>query len=158
MAIDFPADSDTLPPGRHVATLEEVEVALVDAFSRSMHRRPLFESWKAVREAIRRIVKVETEWIDGSYVTKKEEPNDIDLVTHIDGPALDGLDAADQAMLRGLVSADVSQYLHGCDSYICPVYPAGHPSYGLYQHAVQYWEKWFGHDRNGDPKGYLEVT
>jgi hypothetical protein len=158
MALDFLPGSDVLPPGRHTATVDEVEAAFVDAFSNSTRRRPLFESWLAVREAITRIVTVETEWLDGSYVTAKDEPNDIDLVTHILGTSLDGLDAADQAMLRGLTSNKLSEALHGCDSYICPVYPPGHVHHGAYQAAFAYWDKWFSHDRNGQPKGYVEVT
>jgi uncharacterized protein DUF6932 len=158
VALDFPTGSDTLPAGRHVASVAEIEAALVDGFPRSRGRRPLFESWLGVREGIRRIVAVETEWIDGSYVTKKEEPADLDLVTHIEGDALDALDSAGRAMLAGLVANKLSQLLHGCDSYICPVYPAGHPQHALYQQAFQYWDKWFGQDRNGHPKGYVEVT
>jgi len=157
MALDFPAGSDTLPPGRHTATVDEVETVLVDGFPTSMRRRPLFESWKALREAITRIVSVTIERIDGSYVTKKDEPEDIDLVTHIPGAELEALDAADRAMLRGLVSHKISQALHDCDSYYCAVFPPGHPHHAVYQAAFDYWDKWFGHDRNGRPKGYVEV-
>jgi hypothetical protein len=158
MALDFPPGSDTLPAGRHAATVDEVEAALVNAFPTSTRRRPLFESWKAVREAIRRVVAVETEWLDGSYVTRKLDPDDIDMVTHIDGGALDALDPADKALLRGLVSDKASQHLHGCDSYWCAVYPPTHPQHAVYRQAFDYWDKWFGQDRNGQPKGYVEVT
>jgi len=158
VALAFPPGSDTLAPGRHAATVGDIEAALVNGFPNSTTRRPLFESWNTVREAISRVVGVETEWIDGSYVTMKEDPKDIDMVTHLTGTELDALDVADQALLRGLVAANLSQALHGCDSYVCPVYQRNHPNHALYEQAFQYWEKWFGHDRNGQPKGYVEVT
>jgi len=158
MALEFPEGSDALAAGRQAASIDEVEAALVDAFPASVTRRPLFESWLALREAIRRLVSIDTEWIDGSYVTTKQDPKDIDVVTHISGPELDALDAPAQATLSGLVSGPVSRHLHGCDSYICAVYPPGHPQHAAYEAAKVYWANWFGHDRAGQPKGYVEIV
>lgn len=158
MALEFPEGSDVLAAGRQTASIDEVEASLVAAFTTSKTRRSLFDSWLTIREAIRRLVQVDAEWIDGSYVTTKTDPEDIDVVTHIPGADLDALDPPARATLRGLISGAISQELHGCDSYVCAVYPPDHPLHAVYQANRDYWDKWFGHDRAGNPKGYVEIA
>jgi hypothetical protein len=62
-----------LPPGMHLATLEEVEAVFVT----TPHRRRLFEG---LRRAIQNLhaAGVRRVFIDGSFVTTKADPNDID--------------------------------------------------------------------------------
>lgn len=158
LAIEFPDGESVLPPGRLQATIDEVRAALVDGFPNSVRRRPLFERWVALREAIRRIVEVDSDWLDGSYVTKKEEPNDIDMLTIVDEPAIEALDEASKTLLKGLVARELSRELHECHSFLLVSYPEGHPAHGVYQATRQYWENLFGHDRGGDPKGFLEIV
>jgi hypothetical protein len=158
MAIEFQDGHSALPPGRHAATVEEVEAALVEGFPGSTRRRPLFERWIAVREAIRRVTAVDSDWLDGSYVTKKSEPDDIDMLTICDAAAIDGLDEPSRALLSGLVAREISRELHLCHSFLLVVYPEGHPAHAVYQASRQYWEDLFGHDRAGDPKGFLEIA
>lgn len=157
MIIDFPEGETVLPPGRHPASIEDVKSLLVDGFPSSERRRPLFERWVAVREAIRRVTTVEAEWLDGSYVTRKEEPNDIDMLTFFEESAIESLDEASKALLRGLVAKELSRELHACHSFLLVVYPEGHPAHAVYQAGRQYWENHFGHDRSGQPKGFLEI-
>jgi hypothetical protein len=62
-----------LPPGMHLATLEEVEAV----FATTPRRRRLFEGlWLALQNlhaaGVRRV------FINGSFVTTKADPNDID--------------------------------------------------------------------------------
>lgn len=157
MVLELPEGSDLLPPGKHEATVDEVEAGFVTAFPSSVTRRPLFEQWISVREAISRLVAVEIEWIDGSYVTRKEDPNDIDLVSHLNGSELEQLDDPARTTLLGLVAGPVSQYLHACDSYLVAYYPDGHPARPVYRTAANYWEGVFSSTRNGNPKGFVEI-
>jgi hypothetical protein len=62
-----------LPPGTHPATLEEVEAVFVT----TPHRRRLFEG---LQRAIQNLhaAGVRRVFIDGSFVTTKADPNDID--------------------------------------------------------------------------------
>ena len=63
-----------LPPGVHSATLQEVE----DAFGSRNDRRQLL--MKGLKEAVALLKAgdVSKVFIDGSFVSDKEEPNDID--------------------------------------------------------------------------------
>ena len=62
-----------LPPGMHLATLAEVEAVFVT----TPHRRRLFEG---LQRAIQNLhaAGVRRVFIDGSFVTTKADPNDID--------------------------------------------------------------------------------
>jgi hypothetical protein len=157
MTVEFPNDQDRLPAGCHPVSTDEFKSLLVDAFPDSSSRPDLFERWLAVREGIRRIVPVQAEWINGSYVTRKQEPGDIDMIVFLD-PEIDQLDAADQTLLLGLVAKDVTKHLHGCHSFPVIAYPEGHPDHDAYVAAKETWSAFFGRDREGNPKGFLEIV
>lgn len=89
----FTADG-LLPPGRHVATVVDVEQALVEPFPEST-RRSLFASWRARRDALLALLPV-VEWVDGSFVGAKPVPADIDLVTILSVEDHDGLTVTDR--------------------------------------------------------------
>jgi hypothetical protein len=97
-------------------------------------------------------------WVDGSFVTKKADPGDVDVVTIFESSAYDALDAIDHTLLRGLLSHKLSRELHGCDSYAMVFYPPDHPARPTYEAACAYWDGLFGHDRGGNPKGYVELV
>ena len=65
-----------LPPGEHQTSLKEVE----SVFGSSNDRRKLL--MLRLREAARNfeLSGVRTIWVNGSFVTDKEQPNDIDGV------------------------------------------------------------------------------
>src|SRR5579885_1028905 len=73
-----PLRSDgTLPPGVHHATLAEV---LITYPPRNQHRQLLNDSVTQVVDQLWRLDPTLTIFVDGSYVTGKAEPNDIDLL------------------------------------------------------------------------------
>jgi hypothetical protein len=159
MALEWSSEGDRLPAGRHVATIGEIEAFFVDAFPTSTRRRPLFESFKVMRVAITRVVPIREQWLNGSFVTDKLEPADIDVVTIVEGSEFDALDGSAQMLLKGLVHAKVTQYMHGCDSYLMAHYPAASSHRSTYDHAEAYWDGWFGvHRVDGRPKGYVQVV
>ena len=157
MALSLDQESGKLPPGRHTATLDEFRLALVDGFPTSTTRTPLFEQFCVLRDAVNRVVGTRGQWVDGSFATTKLDPADIDIVTHVAGSDLDGLTPVDQMLLRGLVSGHYSRDMHGCDSFLLAEYAADHPARSAYERALAYWEQLFGHDRDGNPKGYVEL-
>ncbi len=63
-----------LPPGEHLATLEEVD----SVFGRSSQRREKLMMGLKAGAANLQIAGVIRIWINGSFITEKEEPNDID--------------------------------------------------------------------------------
>ena len=77
-----------LPPGEHVATWEEV----VDRFGWNRRRRQLLDG---LAEALALLADdgCTRVWINGSFVTAKDEPGDFDVVRDPTDVDLDRLDA-----------------------------------------------------------------
>ncbi len=76
-----------LPKGIYLMNLEKFE----DNFSKnkSKKRKIIMEHYKSYLNKLLKYDCVINHWIDGSFVTSKEEPNDIDTLTEFDGLKLD---------------------------------------------------------------------
>ena len=76
-----------LPPGVHDATLEEVE----QHFATNKKRKQLFRGLKNACSALK-VAGCTTIYLDGSYVTSKELPNDYDVCWNTMGINMKELD------------------------------------------------------------------
>lgn len=81
MAIPDFIDDYHLPPGEHTATLEEVE----ERFSKSSDmRKQVWKSFKLLLDRLEQLdIYPEKMLIDGSFVTGREEPEDVDFAALI---------------------------------------------------------------------------
>ena len=132
-------------PGFHDVSLENLNETLtqllVEPFPNSKCRADLLQNLFVLIEKIKSdITRVFLEmWIDGSFVTKKEEPKDIDIV------------------IMYAAGAHVSQELQNHDRwkkiYCCDVY---YVEFGN-RLLKDYYEDWFGSDRNNCPKGIIRI-
>ena len=149
-----------LPPGtRSVTTVREVEERLVQAFPDSLTRARLYSGWRDRRALMTDLYGFNdfVEWVSGSFVTGKVDPADVDVVTLLDGPTVDGL-AADVVMeLNARTMGPRCKLEFGCDGYIIPEYPDGHAQRDAYLHMRGYWDEKWSDDRVTGQKGYLEV-
>lgn len=67
--------------------LQTLEQFFVEGFPTSATRGRLFDAYRQYTKLLRDTLPTGaamTQWIDGSFVTGKRNPNDIDLVTFID--------------------------------------------------------------------------
>lgn len=128
-----PFDNDgRLPPGVHVATVDEVEAR----FGRGSElRRVQFESLRwmidlATRAGVRRIV------LNSSFVTDIIEPNDVDCVLLI-GPGFPANSTAEAELEAGLPFIEIRL--------------VGDVDFDEFVNVI------FATDRMGNPKGVVEV-
>lgn len=96
-------------------------------------------------------------WLDGSFVTNKLDPKDIDLVIF-----LDATNPATQRIMQNThILRDVGVPCH-CDPYFVVDYktvPESVPQIrGELEANQKYWMGQFCFDRNEDPKGIIELT
>lgn len=151
-----------LPSGTYKMTEDEVEEAFVKPFSSSLRRRMVFRDWTAYRAQIRSLVPVEQEFIDGSFVTDRMNPDDVDMSLWIRAQELDSLaPGAQRAILRLL--ADSKRF--NCDAYIVPVCNSGHIMFQDFQKQSKWTEEYWASYRDprkivvpGIEKGYVEVV
>lgn len=91
-------------------------------------------------------------WVDGSFVTEKPEPGEIDLLLRIRAHELnDSLNKS--RLLRWLISNDAKEKLK-CHVFLIPEYPAEHNQFSSSQARRDRWRHFFGTYRdNHTPKG-----
>jgi hypothetical protein len=95
-------------------------------------------------------------WLNGSFLTQKIDPADVDLVLRISLDFCDKATEAQSELLNWLVNEDLKR-LHHCDSYLWVEFPAGHPLYWEGEWKRSYWIRQFGFSRAQEMKGMALV-
>ncbi len=149
-----------LAPGRHKVTAAEFKATFVEAFPASSTRAPLHTRWLRHRAAILGYVPIVSQWIDGSFVTDKADPGDIDVVTVMTEVDYNALTPVEQSVLGSVLAGKATKAVWSIDSYPVFVVPAGHAAEAAVQKAVDGWHHEWSRVRGrpGVTKGYLEVT
>ncbi|MDD1519984.1 MULTISPECIES: DUF6932 family protein [Bradyrhizobium] len=146
-----------LDAGIHTLANDELEGHFVASFPHSTTRKPIFAGYNQHAQEITDLVGGCEQLLDGSFVTSKNDPGDVDLVMLIDATIIDALPDAKKAALKALVSGPTTKAKYLCDAYFCPVYPPGHPMSDAARAQRKYWIGEFGYDRNDIPKGIVHV-
>lgn len=154
---DFPR---LLEPGFHPMTLAEVKTLCVTNFPASTRRGMIFAGLTGFLSEMSATGLVGDVWLDGSFVTRKPDPSDCDLVISADSAKLEALLPTQQELIRKRVRTghDQTKIVHHCDVYLFPVYPLIHTLHvpvTLSQRA--YWEDQFGFDHSKHAKGMAVV-
>lgn len=154
---DF-TDAGDLPPGVHHASVDEIRQRFVTDVGDSAARRDIFERWLQHRRALLELVEVPAQWLCGSFVTDKHDPNDLDVVTILDGPAFDDLPPHRRLVVEMLVRGNYTERLWRVDAWPTFRYPADHPGREIATAATAWLAGHFGSDRDGNERGLVEVT
>lgn len=88
-------------------------------------------------------------WVDGSFLTEKPDPDDVDIVALLNADVADALTSDQRALVD---AANEPDYLPGIDSFVDTLYPRGHP---LFMDDDRTWGEQYGLE-NSDQwlKGY----
>jgi hypothetical protein len=134
-----------LPPGEHEVSLAEFE----DAFVYNDRRREIFTGFLKLINDLRSI-NCRLVYVDGSYVTDKEEPGDIDVCWHEDEFIdWDRVGRELQILLDLDYPRDWQQLVYNAD-----VFPANvleNDSKKLFKDFFQQ------HKETGNPKGIIKI-
>jgi hypothetical protein len=147
---DFPA---LLPPGLHTMTLPPLPALAVAPFPQDPRRQDLFDklsTWSiAVQSADARGIL----WLDGSFLTQKPGPDDIDCVLWSPVWATPAsATQANQQQLQRLLDQPTAKAIYGLDFYL------EMPAPNMVFHREAYWRGvlGFAHDRV-TAKGFAEI-
>lgn len=146
-----------LDPGIHNADLSDIEEHLVKGFSTSITRPRIIDGYKRHRAELQALNVEFEQFVDGSFVSTKNDPGDIDLVCFADAQAVDQLSTENKQKLRTLVLGPETKQTHYCDAYFCPTVPEHHPNYAQTRTSRKYWMGEFGFDRLDRPKGIVKT-
>lgn len=140
--------------------LTDIEAYLVKPFPNSTTRQGLYSHYiDYVLDLQNNICPDFVQWINGSFVSQKENPQDIDLVTFIPHTIFEQFEKTLQNY-KGLALKKAK----GLDAYLLPLYPEEHKLHYLNELNYQEWRILFSHTRRSPrtnksfSKGYLSLT
>ena len=147
-----------LPAGIHEYDIEGVKSEFVDSFPHSNTRSAILVGLIAYRKDVGSIVEDYEQILDGSFVTAKNDPNDVDCFISINADILNALEPDQKTAFEVLVAGKATQSKYKVDAYLCAFVPESHPNYHHYRTMRKYWLGEFGYDRNENPKGLVRVV
>lgn len=137
-----------LEPGLHDFGLDEIGNHFLEDFVNSTTRAPLISNLEAYARFFSELGASVELWIDGSFTTKKVDPNDIDLVVFSSETELNALPDKEQEAFKALLDKPTVKQKFGLDVYFCVAEN---------EQMRSYWRGWFGFDRYEQPKGIARV-
>ena len=156
-SINFDENGYLLPYEGIEISMETLERIFVNEIPGSKTRKRLFNNYLDYTiQFQQKVFPYFEQWVNGSFVTHKPNPRDIDIVTFLDFEVFK------------LRESHLDQFLSftlegkGIDAYIVPVYPVGHSLHGLGERLKAQWLNRFSFAKadNEDrilPKGFVKI-
>jgi hypothetical protein len=137
----FPAGFLELDP-------EDLHENFVTGFGNNARRKYLVGRLQALLQWLSSALPIEWEvWLNGSFCTRKEEPDDVDIAFFFRSAEVDALSPPARNVMEFLTSRSAGDQLklrYDCDCYFLPQEDDENRSY---------WRGWFGFTRDELPKG-----
>ena len=158
--LSFDIRGNLQPGGENVVSFESMQPLLVEPYSIATTRKKLYEGLVRYNDALTQVLDCQPyeQWIDGSFVTNKVNPRDIDTVSFLDFRLVE---AAEQELQR--FTASIAREKYGVDGYIVKRYPEEHPHYARTNSDMAYWRYWFSttrpdHRKKRYDKGFIKLN
>jgi len=137
-------------------SLDEIKVLCVDQFSLSTTRAPMFANLVEVTKLLCAEGVKGKLWINGSFTTEKIDPDDIDLVLHIQGHCYD----KGTEKFRTSIDLLIGNLKHAMqyDTYVAMEYPPDHPLFAQWFWDYAFYHKRWGWSRENEVKGILTLA
>lgn len=137
-----------LEAGIHDITKDDLSNHFVTPFKNKEKRLNLIERFSYLITKVEEIGIPFEIWINGSFVTKKEEPNDIDVAFFYDPIVANALPDEKKLIFQELANNGISKYRYNCDVYFLP---------NDRMEIRSYWRGWFGFTRSEKAKGFARI-
>lgn len=140
--------------------LESFEEIFVNEFPNSSTRSPIFEKYLSYIDAFKQeILPGFRQWVNGSFVTKKLNPKDIDIVTFI---PFDVYEKRRKDIEAKFIMKGASRH-YGVDAYAIKTYPETHGLHFVTLHDTAEWFQTFSKTKMNRsqkryPKGFIELN
>lgn len=151
----FDEKGNIFPPNLTKINLEDFWKQFVDNFKDSKTRKIIWEGYKRYLRDYPGINEGFLQWLNGSYITTKLDPRDIDLVSFISFKDFDSLGS--KVFEPFLTFYGISKEKYMVDGYLVSVYSEDDPRCAITIEWINYWKDKFGKDRQNNVKGILFV-
>ena len=143
-----------LVPDSAISTdLDTIEKYFVADFPKSKTRQKLFENLMIFNETLQNeVFPWYEQWINGSFVTRKQNPKDLDVVVFLDNKVYETREKKLMQMI-----ADSFDKLR-IDVYFVSVYPTSHPLFPITQINRNDWFEFFTTTKSENRKGFLKLN
>jgi hypothetical protein len=148
----------------HLKPYEIIEMSLENfelLFVNNEKRKTIFAEFQRYNTELLQLINVPfKQWIDGSFVTDKKNPNDIDLLTFIEH---DIYNKHQKAIDTKFGKFGVQNYFQEIDAYTIWEYPKNHEYFTIFHSDYLYWETFFSNSKFNRakkrfPKGFIQLT
>ena len=158
MKIQFDQNGLIIPKTIMDISLSDLEQIFVNERKEKIHRKKIFEQYLLHNEQIQQQVgDILFQFVNGSFTTLKEKPNDVDVVTFIDYRIFRSKEKAIDLLSKSWNG------ITEIDAYIIPKSYPGHPLFIQSQLMYEYWKTLFSRTREDDSgkrleKGLLKIN
>ena len=119
----FDIRGNLIPYKKIIFTLEEFKESFVDSFDSDSTRFEIFENYlEFIRDFQNEVTSNFTQWIDGSFISNKMNPNDIDFVTLINHEYY----ASHRELIDSKFRLKGAKETYGVDAYALDIFPEEH--------------------------------
>jgi hypothetical protein len=149
---DFPP---LLGPGRHNMTLSAVKANCV--FSGNKHRLHLFQCFESMFQQFLVLGIVGEVWVNGSFLTEKPTPSDIDVAVIMPDDEQAPLSHAQRALMD---ETNNGKFGPAVDAFAWQWLPVGHPDYfDDLINPARTWHEQYGVENSGEwLKGFVVLS
>ncbi len=151
----LPSEKPEFPPllqiGRHNFTIDQLEELTVGRFPLSTSRLIIMKGFRCVYDLLIQNQMVGELWIDGSFLTEKIDPSDIDVLYRTNSIFLDNSTPTQREVIE-YFHTDLKSAIQ-CHIFYFIEYPSDHPAYWDGEYSYVYWMKQWGFSRKDEPKG-----
>ena len=158
MSFSFNSRGFIMPYKKIESSVAEIEEVFVKPFPQSETRQLIFENYLDYLDEFQRLVTPDfTNWLDGSFMSKKLNPNDLDFVAFIDYRVYE---RKEEQIFR---IVEKYGYLK-LDNYVSQIFPISHPRHAETEQFKRYWTELFGSSRRDPetnvqlPQGFIEIV
>lgn len=140
--------------------IEAFKTYFLYSFENSFTRQVIMENYEQYLSDFQREVTPDfVQWIDGSFVSNKNNPKDIDFVNLID---FDIYDEKEEIIASKFRLHNAKNVYKRVDAYAVKIYPEGHERAKITEYDLVYWRNWFTETKNNRmkkkfPKGFIEL-
>jgi hypothetical protein len=97
-------------------------------------------------------------WIDGSFLTEKIDPNDVDVLLDLQDETVEKLRPLQRMDVDWLQRNEEIRTDYDCDCHVLVSWPSGHPSHAHGEWLRAYYHKLFGWDEFLEMKGIAIIV
>ena len=144
---------------------QELNARFVTAFPNSNRRSDIFQGFIQLRQEAFSSGIQATQWVDGSFVSSKVDPDDIDVVSFVDYDELNNCSNVQGALINDLLNGgENTKPQYESHTFLVPACASSHPYFPIFEYWRIYWlEKWGKtyEDKNTgikEPKGFLKMS